>query len=93
MSPVDNPCGSGCAELHGRPGNKSGLRLGQLSGPDFDEFHVSATGSGHRKRQRLGKRLTVHDAALIRAGVRSPAMEHAVRDHLRFYTGRSYPRG
>ncbi|MFI6688078.1 hypothetical protein [Streptomyces sp. NPDC050485] len=49
--------------------------------------------SAHRQRQRLGKRLRVHDADLIRAGVRSPAMEHAVRDHLRCYTGRSYPRG
>ncbi|MFM9544003.1 hypothetical protein [Streptomyces turgidiscabies] len=49
--------------------------------------------SDYRQRQELGKRLTVHDADLIRAGVRSPAMEHAVRDHLRFYAGRSNPRG
>nr|WP_024127404.1 hypothetical protein [Streptomyces sp. F12]AHE40140.1 hypothetical protein pFRL6_53 [Streptomyces sp. F12] len=57
----------------------------------FDELTVIIGPPG--LRQRLGKRLTAHDADLIRAGVRSPAMEHAVRDHLRFYTGRPYPIG
>ncbi|MFF4205544.1 hypothetical protein ACFYZ8_33400 [Streptomyces sp. NPDC001668] len=59
----------------------------------FDELTVFIGPPGLRQRRRLGKRLTVHDTDLVRAGVRSPAMEHAVRDHLRFYTGRPYPLG
>jgi hypothetical protein len=59
----------------------------------FDELTVFIGPPGRGQRQRLGERLTVHDADLIRAGVRSPVMEHAVRDHLRTYTGRPYPLG
>jgi hypothetical protein len=57
----------------------------------FSEFTVLIGPGGLRQRRRLGDRLTVHDTDLVRAGVASPAMEHAVRDHLRAYTGRPFP--